>query len=347
MAVLEGVRRSFFGATGTAHFAVSASGTLLYVPGPATTSAGELALAVADRAGDVTLLPTPSGPYVHTRASPDGTRLAIGSDNGREAIVWILPLRGEVPIRRLTLEGRNRFPIWSPDGQRIAFQSDRGGDRAIYSQRVDGSGVAERLTVAGQNEAHIPESWSPDGAHLSFAVARGAGYSLAMLSLRDKRVTPFGGVQSREPIGSVFSPDGKWVAYASSPRTGGGRSPDRGIFLQPFPATGEVFQAPKQELDFHPAWGRNGAELVFVPSASSGRLAILGVGTRPALTFTTPVTVPQEVMADRTSGTFRAWDILPDGRFVGLASAAGRLSSTEIRVVLNWFEELKQKVPVR
>jgi len=43
--------------------------------------------------------------------------------------------------------------------------------------------------------------------------------------------------------------------------------------------------------------------------------------------------------------------MLPDGRFVGLIAAAAaqssgaRPSSPEMRVVLNWFEELKRLVP--
>ena len=101
------------------------------------------------------------------------TRLAIGSDDGKEAAVWIYRLGETSALQRLTLEGRNRFPIWSPDGARVAFQSDRGGDLAIYVQRVDGTGRAERLTKAGNGESHVPESWSPDGRYILLSVAEG------------------------------------------------------------------------------------------------------------------------------------------------------------------------------
>jgi hypothetical protein len=39
---------------------------------------------------------------------------------------------------------------------------------------------------------------------------------------------------------------------------------------------------------------------------------------------------------------------MPDGRFVGLAPPSETESSdaTQMRVVLNWFEELKTRVPV-
>ena len=42
------------------------------------------------------------------------------------------------------------------------------------------------------------------------------------------------------------------------------------------------------------------------------------------------------------------YDMMPDGRILGLTSAAddaGTSGLPEIRVVLNWFEELKGKLP--
>ena len=62
--------------------------------------------------------------------------------------------------------------------------------------------------------------------------------------------------------------------------------------------------------------------------------------------------LPARVTADRTSGQTRAYDILPDGRFVRFVSAAETEApgaalglTAEIRLVINWFEELKQRVP--
>ena len=162
--------------------------------------------------------PVPPAAYSHVRVSRDGTRAAIGIDDGKHASVLIYPLNGASTIQRLPLEGNSRFPVWSPDGRWIAFQSDRGGDLGIFRQRADGTGVAERLTTAAAGEEHVPESWSPDGRHLSFACrkvsAAGTRIALWMLTLADQTTAAFGGVSSVEPIGSVFSPDGKWLAYA-------------------------------------------------------------------------------------------------------------------------------------
>ncbi len=184
-------------------------------------------------------------------------------------------------------------------------------------------------------------------------MSKGGGYSLWILSLADKKATPFGSVQSIEPIGSVFSPDGRWIAFASAPIGSAGRTPNRGIYIQPFPPTDSIYQVPHQQdqLDFHPVWGPKGTELYYVPSAASGRLAAVNITTAGGITFGSPGSLPATVTGLRTSSLTRAYDILPDGRFVGLVSASGQESTAaaapQIRVVLNWFEELKQRVPTK
>src|SRR5262249_13227211 len=158
-----------------------------------------------------------------------GKQLALGTDDGREAFIWIYGTSETIPIVRLTLDGNNRFPVWSPDGERVAFQSDREGDLGIFAQQIRGGGAVERLTRPEKGAAHVPGSWSRDGRHLAFTVVKGDRFSLCVLSLPDKTTAPFDNVTSAEPIEPTFSPDGRWVAFASSPTTqAGSASPDRG-----------------------------------------------------------------------------------------------------------------------
>ena len=346
--VVEGVRR---GTSGVLQLAVSDAGALAYMPGPITTDPALRGLAFGDRSGTITRLTVPPAAYSHVRVSPDGTRAAIGTDDGKQASVLVYALNGTSAVQRLTLGGKSRFPVWSPDARWIAFQSDREGDLAIFRQRADGTGVAERLTTAAAGEQHIPESWSPDGRLLSFAVGKSAGRTasaLWMLSLVDKKTTLFPGVTSRDPIGSVFSPDGKWLAYATS-TDGDPTNVNRGVFVQPFPATGAVYQVPRQLVDFHPVWSATGEELVFTGAATAAQMVAVSVTTAGGVRFGPPVRFPASVTGDRASREPRAWDILPDGRFIGIVSGAEeatRSSGPELRLVLNWFEELKQRVPV-
>ena len=348
VAVVPGVRRTGGGGTGGAQFAVSNNGNLFYIPGPATAATSEHAIVLANRAGLVTRLPIPPGPYVHTRVSRDGARLAIGTDDGREAAVWICRLSEKSALQRLTMEGRNRYPIWSPDGTRLAFQSDRGGEQAIYVQRVNGTGRAERLAVAQDGESFIPHSWSPDGRLILLSLKKDSGSSLWTLSVRDGKLRPLG-VTSQRTISAAFSPDGRWFAYSSSAENDRKlMSPDRGVFVQPFPPSSAIYQAPKVLIDLNPMWSPDGRELTYIPALASAQLATVQVTARDGLTFGVPVTSPFWIIPNSSLTQPRAYDVLPDGRFVGLIDASepdGSLASgIEIRVVLNWFEELKARV---
>jgi dipeptidyl aminopeptidase/acylaminoacyl peptidase len=350
VAVIEGVRRALNAATtGVAQFDTSATGTLAYVPGPATTASTDRRFAVADRAGMVTLLPPKAAQYVHVRVTRDGTRLAADTDNSTEVNVWIYEMDGKNAIQQLTFAGRNRYPVWSPDGVRVAFQSDRDGEPAIYAQRADGTGPIEQLTKPVKGEAHVPESWSPDGRYISFSILKGSKYSLSILSVSDRTIEPFANVQSFEPPGSVFSPDGRWLAYHFAPETRTAAE-NGGVFVKPFPATGvQLHRVPKVDRDFQPVWSRDGKTLFYVPLAATGRLAAVTFTTQPSVMFGSPETFASDVIAGRTSALMRAFDTLPDGRFIGAVSAAEQSlsgpSQSEMRVVLNWFEELKASVP--
>ena len=183
--IVEGVSRATGNHTGAAHFSVSDTGSLVYIPGPPDASAGlgeTMQLGLINRKGVIEPLPLPPDAYLMPRVSPDGTRIAFGTDDGKDAIVSIYPLSGKAPRRRLTFGGNNRFPIWSADGKRIVFQSDRDGDAALFWQAADGSSTAERLTTPTNGTSHVPESWSPHGDRLLYTVEKQGDVVLWMLS---------------------------------------------------------------------------------------------------------------------------------------------------------------------
>jgi Tol biopolymer transport system component len=102
-------------------------------------------------------------------------------------------------------------------------------------------------------------------------------------------------------IGATFSPDGRWVAYSLS--GGSDRtlvSPDRGVFVQPFPFTGAIYQAPKVLIDFHPVWSPAGRELMYIPATALGQLATVRVTAHDGLTFGEPVTSPFRFLGRRS-----------------------------------------------
>ncbi len=349
--VVEGVRRSAGVTTGAAQYSISSNGSLIYVPGSTAGSSGQLDIVLGDRNGGLTALKVPPGSYEFPRISPDGKRLTFGTQDSKEGIVWTFDLAGTSAIQRLTFDGNNRFPIWSADSTRITFQSDREKDLGIFWQLADGTGAVERLTKPNAGESHEPESWSPlPNRILLFNVRKGTDVTLWMLSLPDRKITQFAGVHStNSPTGAVFSPDGKWIAYTS---TEGAKTT---VFVQPFPPTGAKYELLARGADgpHEVTWSADGKELFYNPRA--GGFEAVTVVKQPTFAFSNPTPVPRSFTLGPAI-TRRAYDTTPDGKFIGVAAAGTAASvgvagtplsvtTQRINVVLNWFEELKQRVP--
>ena len=340
--VVEGVRSSGT-LSGSMQFSVSNNGTLVYLPGRVGTLSDAQDLALADRSGAIEHLKLPPSGYSTPRVSQDGTRVAVGIDDGKTSDIWIYELSGATAIRRLTFGGRNRLPTWSHDGLRIAFQSDRDGDEGIFWQLADGSGSAERLTTAAPGVYHSPESWSPDSAHLLFSATTGSDIVLWSLSLADKKVAAVGGIRSSEPTNATFSPDGRWLAYTTT--EGGGRR----ILVQPFPATGAKYEiSPSGASSIYPLWSSDGKELFWIGGVGAGPASInaVSVTTRTGFAVGNPVAVPNRLAVIGPS-VQRTLDITPAGKFIGIVAPGSAATEAPIaptfQMVLNWFEELKAR----
>ena len=341
--IIEGVRRSVGDLTGTAHLSFSNSGSLVYVPGAASTRAPQRDIVLVDRKGGVERLKLPSGPYESPRISPDDKSIAFGSDDSKDASIWIYDLSGTTSMRQLTFGGRNRFPVWSANGERVVFQSDREGDLGIFWQRADGSGAAERLTRPEPGASHVPESWSRTGDRLLFGVTEGRVIGLAggerstaslwTWSLQDRKAMPFGEVRLSATLplpNAVFSPDGRWVAYSSNEMGAGPPS----VFVQPFPATGAKYLIGSGR---DPIWSHDGQEILFWQGG--GEFVASSVSTDTSFTFGRPQPLPTGFLFGRPGPT--NYDIAPDGRrFIGVVDAerdqSGSAAAPKIQVVINW-----------
>lgn len=107
------------------------------------------------------------------RISPDGTRVAwVAAPHGQaskdaESGIWVAPVDGSAPARRLTRGGADASPRWSPDGTRLAFLSDRAerGTAGLYV--IDPAG-GEAEPVVVRKRAVTALAWSPDSARIAF-----------------------------------------------------------------------------------------------------------------------------------------------------------------------------------
>jgi Tol biopolymer transport system component len=243
------------------------------------------------------------------------------------------------------LSGRNRFPTWTSDSTRITFQSDREGDAGIFWQRID-DGKAERLTRSESNSSHIPESWSPDGKTLLFAVARDGRFALHAYSRPEQQIKRFGDVHSIYAPASEFSPDGQWVVYYSRPLA----STSGSVIVQSFASPGtkhEVYSGG----GIHPMWSLRQGRLQLLYRLPQ-RIETVEVTTRPTFGFTKAVALPWQQLFNDDPETTRRMDVTPDGEHFIAVDQASQSEVREdtgetIHVVLNWFSELQQRVPTR
>ena len=344
---------------GKTHFAVSPSGTLAFATGLGIgVSAPDTVLALVDRNGIVERLSVEPNQYRGPRVSPDGTGIAVEiiGDNARSSI-WIYDLSGTRAFRQLLGAGSNMRPLWTPDGERLTYASDRDGTWGIYWQRADGGGVAERITTAEKGVEHYPDSWSADGKTLAFTRIEGTLDAIASQTMWTVSLDEQGRPQEPEAFaydnvggGAEFSPGSKWIAYRSNTP-----NPPQ-VHVQPFPPTGEV-HAVSNEGGSYPMWSRDGGELLYRrPAAAAGANQSLTLGSVEVTSGASFAWGNETTMAIDGGIAFfgyRDYDLMPDGtRLVtgvvaDVAEASAADAGFSIQVVANWFELVKERVPVR
>ena len=328
--VVDGVLQ--FPGTGAAQYSISATGSLVYVPGSA--QAGARRLVWVDRTGLEQALPVPARFYRNPRLSPNdnGQRVALGITEGAGNDIWVYDLTRDTS-RRLTLQGSvNGMGAWTPDGKRITFVSNKEGPLNLFWQLADGSGGPERLATS--EYAQTPNSWSP-GGQLAFSETNPTGYDIWVWQLSDHKAQPLLSKRFNESA-PQFSPDGHWLAYVSD------ESGRYETYVQPYPATGGKWPI-SSDGGTEPVWNRNGRELFY---RSGNKMMAVDITTEPGFSVGKPQTLFEGPYLP-TPATMPNYDVSADGqRFLMLKPAEqAQASPTQISVVLNWFEELKQKVP--
>ena len=327
--LLEGIRQARSGAPLISY---SDAGSMVYIP----TSAEALASALVwvDLSGAEQPTGAAGRPYAQPRIAPDG-RHVVTSLRGNTEDLWLYDLeRGT--SSRLTADSNSSFPAWTPDGRRLTLASAKQGAYEIYSRPVDGSTPDERLLASAW--PNYPFSWSPDGRFLAFV-------SVSPTTLQDIRVLdadhkgtsqPFLETQFREGA-PVFSPDGRWIAYVSD------ESGRFEIYVRPFPGPGEKW-AISLEGGSEPVWPRQGRQLFY--RAGDAMMAV-DIETTPAFSAGKPRKL-FDTSHERSIALWANYDVSPDGRRLLMVRRENPSTpATHINVVLNWLEELRQKLPAQ
>lgn len=325
-------------ARGAAHFSISNNGTLVYIPGGLVNNG--LKLAWVDRKGSTEILK--DAPQVAVAwISPDGSKIAAARPVAYGSTeIWINEIERGI-WRRLTDErGPAFWGAWTPDGRRFVFNSNLLGapNFELYWKPADGSAREERLTT--YSGFQMPGSWTPDGKILAFQQGKTTepnSYDIWMLPLEgDGKPYPF--VASRfGDIHPTFSPDGRWLAYASND------SGNWQVMVRPFPGPGGIIQV-SLESSWEPIWSRDGKQIYF-RSTDGDRIFGADFSASPAVIIGKPTLV---LAGKFLMGTpfGKVWDLASDGKKFLVQIGAEPLPPIDhYNVILNWFDELRRKVP--
>ncbi len=334
--VLDGVAYST--ANGSAQFDFSRNGTLVYRSGGAAQG-NLVTVQWLDAAGKTQPLLAKPGVYQRPRVSPDGQRLVL--DDGSD--IWVYEARRDTMTRLTFGGGTNLGPVWSPDGRYIAFN----GPGGIWWVRSDGAGKPQHL-IQSKNLL-VPSSFTPDGKRLAYNELNPVtSYDIWTMTIESGGAGLRAGkpeiflqtpADERQP---AFSPDGHWLAYASN------ESGTYQVYVRAFPDKGGKWQISNAG-GVYPEWSSNGHELFF--RTDDNRIMVATYAAK-ADSF-----VPDKprIWSDKQLANFgpvgtATYDLAPDGKRIAalmpVETAEGQKAQSHVIFLMNFFDEVRRKVPV-
>jgi serine/threonine-protein kinase len=319
------------GRYGSAHYGLSDSGTLVFLP---VVAEPRRMIAWVDERGTSTLLPLEPRAYLAPKLSPDGRQFAVVVEEADTFQIWIHDFdRGT--FRRLTSGNRNWSPVWSPDGSRLFYVSERNDQYHLVRETLD-SGSAPEVLLTSSDELG-PGAVTPDGRLLFYATRSRRAAELRVLDLEQRQSTQVAALPHHAAM-PVLSPDGRWLGFT------GWVSGPPSIFVRRVGA-----QAPVRTLvegAGYTVWNRQGDKLYF----RSRRGGVQGSAEDGV--FELPFDPVRGVAAGPERQLFRksfedwlgvpGFDVAADGRFL-LVLTDGEALPREPHVVLHVDHELRRR----
>ncbi len=340
-----------YSSVGPPQYDVSDSGTLVYVPGSVSGSEPlpfSRSLVWVDRKGKEESIAAPINAYEHPRISPDGARVALTVSTRTTSDIWIWDfVRKTFTLLTSLDDNSDSNPLWAPDNKRIIFSEDRmERDDGVYWKPADGTGKTELIAIVPNLDID-PASWSDDGKSLVLCSADSAAVTssdIGVLSTDgDHKYKPLlsGKYDEKQP---VISPDGRWLAYTSN------ESGKDEVYVRAFPDVDKGRWPISTNGGSNPLWSPDGRELFY---RIGDAVMAVPLQTDPVFNPGVPKTLFQGAYVAPGSDRSSVWDISPDGkRFLmmketGASGEAAAEGPRRINIVVNWFEELKQRVPIK
>jgi eukaryotic-like serine/threonine-protein kinase len=313
------------------NFAVfDAAGKTLVVQTHAGKGANKSQLTWFDRRGKQVGLVGPPELVSNPKISPDGKRVAVDQidTDGRHVNIWIHDLNSDAARRLGFGPWLEQVTVWSPDGKQVIYTANEKLFFSLYAKNADGSGSADMLVDMGTPQ-QSPWDWSRDG---KYVLAR-KDHELWYITMPDRQTRPL--LQSKLLVRNAqFSPDGKFVAYASS-ETGNWE-----VYVSPFPGFGSKWQVSRGGGE-EPRWRGDGKEMFYL--APDGRLMAADVKSGTGFEAGSPIALFQTHPRQPLSAMdFFSYDVTADGQKFLVNTKMDATSSAPLSVILNWSTEMEK-----
>jgi Tol biopolymer transport system component/tRNA A-37 threonylcarbamoyl transferase component Bud32 len=269
--------------------------------------------------------------YANVFIAPNGRSVAVdktdmGSQNWNSD-VWTYELQRD-SAKRLTFDPSNHaLPIWSPDAARLVYTSNPQLHNDLYMKNSDGA--QEEKRIVQEDVDKWPNDWSRDGKYIVY----NRGTDLWFVTLPELKSSLFLKAPSVLRNGQ-FSPDGKWVAYASN-ETGKWE-----IYVTSFPKSGGKWQVSTGGGE-QPRWRGDGKELFYL--SSDRKMMAAPVTSGANFDAGSPVALFQTTPRQPVSFTDQfVYDVSRDGQRFLINTPVKQAESAPMSVVLNWPAKLNK-----
>lgn len=312
---------------------VSENGTLVYAQGGYQETQQ---LTWFDRAGRVLSTLGDAAPYLNLALSPDERRVAVAlrTGNPENVDIWIHDIARNIRSRVTLDPGSDRSPVWSPNGTRIVFAGQRPGKAFLRQQLIDGAAADESLFEVSDGLA--PTSWSADGRFIAYTL----GGTFPRTS--DVWVLPLFGDRKPFPLvqtelfeaQAVFSPDGRWVAYAAADPRGAN------VYVQSFPEAGAKVQVSR-DGGSHPGWRADGKELFYL--ADDGTMMAVPIAASAQFNAGSPQTLfPTGLPVFNIPPSVTVYAVTKDGKRFLVNAIPQQAGATPLTVLVNWTSAIQK-----
>jgi len=329
--------------TGTAQYALSPTGTLVYAQRRPPAAAERPVFWMDDAGRTAPLRPTRSD-WTTLRFAPGGKMLAMAIREGAQYDLWSYEWNRDAMTKVTFDPGNELNPVWTPDGGGIVFAASREpGVSNLYFQRLDRTGSPQRLTESANPQ--IPCSFHPSARFLAYTERNpNSKEDILILRIEDGGAP---GLKASKPMvflntnasetRPMFSPDGRWVAYNSN------ESGRHEVYVRAFPGPGGPWKI-STEGGASPQWSKTRPEIFYAESGPVetrimvSPFVVEGSQFRPG---------PPARWSPRGFALDEDFELHPDGQRVATGPTERSSASTtdQIVIFLNILTDLKRLAP--